>query len=43
MPMQALEVSDPQIIQTLNRCIEACVDGFQDAMQCEALNDEIPF
>lgn len=23
--------------------IEACVDGFQDAMRREALNDEIPF
>ena len=27
----------------IDRIIEACVDGFQDAMRREALNDEIPF
>lgn len=27
----------------IDRIIEACVDGFQDAMQREALNDDIPF
>jgi Family of unknown function (DUF6511) len=29
--------------QEIDRIIEACVDGFQDAMQREALNDDLPF
>jgi hypothetical protein len=27
----------------IDRIIEACIDGFQDAMQRQALNDDIPF
>jgi dihydrodipicolinate synthase/N-acetylneuraminate lyase len=27
----------------IDRIIEACIDGFQDAMRREALNDDIPF
>ena len=26
----------------IDRIIEACIDGFQDSMRREALNDEIP-
>jgi Family of unknown function (DUF6511) len=29
--------------EEIDRIIEACVDGFQHAMQREALNDDIPF
>lgn len=29
--------------EDIDRLIEACVDGFQDAMRREALNDDIPF
>jgi hypothetical protein len=29
--------------QEIDRIIEACVDGFQDAMRREALNDDLPF
>ena len=27
----------------IDRIIEACVDGFQQAMQRQALNDDVPF
>jgi Family of unknown function (DUF6511) len=27
----------------IDRLIEACIDGFQDSMQRQALNDDIPF
>ena len=27
----------------IDRIIEACIDGFQDAMRREGLNDDIPF
>ena len=29
--------------EEIDRIIEACVDGFQDAMQRAALNDDLPF
>lgn len=29
--------------EEIDRIIEACVDGFQEAMRREALNDDIPF
>ncbi len=29
--------------EEIDRVIEACVDGFQEAMRREALNDEIPW
>jgi hypothetical protein len=27
----------------IDRLIEACIDGFQESMQRQALNDDIPF
>jgi hypothetical protein len=27
----------------IDRLIEACIDGFQDSMDRQALNDDIPF
>ena len=29
--------------EEIDRIIEACVDGFQQAMQRQALNDDVPF
>jgi molybdopterin biosynthesis enzyme MoaB len=29
--------------EEIDRIIEACVDGFQDAMRREALNDDLPW
>jgi molybdopterin biosynthesis enzyme MoaB len=29
--------------EEIDSVIEACIDGFQDAMRREALNDDIPF
>jgi hypothetical protein len=29
--------------EEIDRVIEACIDGFQDAMRRHALNDDIPF
>jgi hypothetical protein len=29
--------------EEIDRIIEACIDGFQDAMRHETLNDDIPF
>ena len=29
--------------EEIDRIIEACIDGFQEAMRREALNDDIPF
>ncbi len=29
--------------EEIDRIIEACVDGFQHAMQRQALNDDLPF
>ena len=27
----------------IDRLIEACIDGFQDSMQRQSLNDDLPF
>jgi hypothetical protein len=27
----------------IDRIVEACIDGFQDSMRRQALNDDIPF
>jgi dihydrodipicolinate synthase/N-acetylneuraminate lyase len=29
--------------EEIDRVIEACIDGFQDAMRRETLNDDLPF
>ena len=29
--------------EQIDRLIEAAVDGFQQSMQCQALNDDLPF
>lgn len=29
--------------EEIDRIVEACIDGFQDAMRREALNDDVPF
>ncbi len=29
--------------EDIDRLIEACIDGFQDSMQRQSLNDDLPF
>jgi hypothetical protein len=34
---------DDRSAADIDRLIEACIDGFQDSMQRQSLNDDIPF